>query len=118
MRIVTRAFLALDLVLAKFMIARPHVLVWPLLAVWTSILLTCRDDGRLPPLPLVLIVTLWTNLHGSFAVAWVVAAPIALDAVIASGMAKDPEDRPASAGTLVVEMLGALGRPAPASASR
>ncbi len=34
--------------------------------------------------------------------------------MIASGMAKDPEDRPASAGTLVVEMLGALGRPAPA----
>jgi len=40
--------------------------------------------------------------------------PVALDVVIAAGMAKDPEDRPASAGTLVVDMLGALGRPAPA----
>ncbi|RKQ91542.1 serine/threonine protein kinase [Solirubrobacter pauli] len=40
--------------------------------------------------------------------------PAALDAVLAAGMAKDPEDRPASAGALVVDMLGALGRPAPA----
>ena len=40
--------------------------------------------------------------------------PVALDVVIAAGMAKDREDRPASAGTLVVDMLGALGRPAPA----
>jgi serine/threonine protein kinase len=41
--------------------------------------------------------------------------PAAMDAVIAAGMAKDPADRPASAGALVVEMLGALGRPAPDS---
>ena len=40
--------------------------------------------------------------------------PHALDEVLAIGMAKDPDDRQASAGTLVVDMLGALGRPAPA----
>ena len=40
--------------------------------------------------------------------------PRALDAVLAAGMAKDPDDRPASAGAFVVDMLGALGRPAPA----
>jgi serine/threonine-protein kinase len=40
--------------------------------------------------------------------------PRALDDVLAVGMAKDPDDRQASAGALVVEMLGALGRPAPA----
>ena len=40
--------------------------------------------------------------------------PRALDGVLASGMAKAPEERPASAGALVVDMLAALGRPAPA----
>jgi serine/threonine protein kinase len=40
--------------------------------------------------------------------------PVALDDVLAAGMAKDPDDRPASAGTLVVDMARALGMPAPA----
>ena len=40
--------------------------------------------------------------------------PRALDAVLAAGMAKAPEERPASAGALVIDVLGALGRPAPA----
>jgi hypothetical protein len=40
--------------------------------------------------------------------------PPALDDVLATGLAKDPDDRQPSAGTLVVEMLEALGRPAPA----
>jgi serine/threonine protein kinase len=40
--------------------------------------------------------------------------PRALDGVLAAGMAKDPADRPPSAGALVVEMLEALGKPAPA----
>jgi len=40
--------------------------------------------------------------------------PRALDAVLAAGMAKEPEARPASAGALVIDMLTALGRPAPA----
>jgi serine/threonine-protein kinase len=40
--------------------------------------------------------------------------PRALDDVLAAGMAKDPDDRQPSAGALVVEMLEALGKPAPA----
>jgi serine/threonine protein kinase len=40
--------------------------------------------------------------------------PHALDEVLAIGMAKDPDDRQASAGSLVIDMLGALGKPAPA----
>jgi serine/threonine-protein kinase len=41
--------------------------------------------------------------------------PESLDDVIAAGMAKDPDERPPSAGALVMDMLRALGMPAPAS---
>jgi serine/threonine protein kinase len=40
--------------------------------------------------------------------------PLGLDDVIAAGMAKDPDDRPSSAGALVMDMLRALAMPAPA----
>jgi serine/threonine-protein kinase len=39
--------------------------------------------------------------------------PKALDDVLATGMSKDPDERQATAGGLVVEMLGAMNMPAP-----
>jgi serine/threonine protein kinase len=43
--------------------------------------------------------------------------PAALDEVIEIGMAKDPDDRPPSAGALMIDVLRALDMPAPACLS-
>ncbi len=97
------AFIAMDMILGKFLLARPHVLVWPLLAVWTSLLLNARDEGRPPPPALALLMLVWTNLHGSFALGLIVAAAIALDAVIAAGW-----KRPALLGWLNFGLLALI----------
>ena len=78
------AFVAMDAVLITFVLARPHVLVWPVVAVWTAVLLDRRDRGLPPPLALALLMILWANLHGSFILGFVIAGAIALDALIAA----------------------------------
>lgn len=84
------AFIAMDIILAKFLLARPHVLVWPLLAIWTSLLLRARDQGRAPPLWLASLMVVWTNLHGSFALGFIVAGAIAIDAIMAAEWKRRP----------------------------
>jgi len=75
------AFVAMDLVLISFLLARPHVLVWPILATWTAVLLDCRDKGRKPPLRLAILMLIWANLHGSFLLGFAIAGAVALDAL-------------------------------------
>ncbi|HET7708008.1 MAG TPA: hypothetical protein VFK50_00575 [Sphingomicrobium sp.] len=82
------ATLAMVIVLSPFLFARPHVLVWPLLAGWTAMLLRYRDSGRAPPLPAALLMTLWTNMHGSFPLGLAIAGAVALDALIVAGWAR------------------------------
>lgn len=78
------AFVAMDAILTTFVLARPHVLVWPVAAAWTATLLNCRDKGRPPPLALALLMLLWGNLHGSFIIGFVIAGAVGLDALIAA----------------------------------
>ena len=80
----TLAIIGMDVVLSAFMLARPHVLVWPLLAGWTVLLAKSTETGRPPPLWSALLLTLWANLHGSFPMAAVVGGFLALDALIAA----------------------------------
>lgn len=70
--------------LMPFMIARPHVMAWLPLAMWTVLLLRARDDGRVPSLWGALIITLWANLHGSFVFGFVLLGPFAAEALIAA----------------------------------
>jgi hypothetical protein len=80
----TLAIVGMDVVLSPFTVARPHVLVWPVLALWTVLLAKARDSGRPPPLWTALLLTLWANLHGSFPIAAAIGGCLALDALIAA----------------------------------
>lgn len=71
--------------LLPFLLARPHALAWPLLAVWLIALLRAREAGRAPPLAVALLMTAWANIHGSFALGLALVGPFAAEAVLAAG---------------------------------
>lgn len=73
------AVVLMDLTLIPMMLARPHLLAWPLLALWLAILLRAREADRSPPLVAALLIVPWANLHGSWALGILVAGFIALD---------------------------------------
>ena len=82
--VIAITLVALDLELGRFALARPHVLSWPLLALWTIALLQSAEHGRPPKLWWALVLVIWTNIHASFPLALPVAAAIGLDTLIAT----------------------------------
>lgn len=70
--------------LSTHLLARPHVLVWPLLVIWAGSLMNAQEEGRAPSLWLIVIMILWVNLHGSFIFGLGLILPIAVQAVINS----------------------------------
>ena len=70
------------MLLAPNLLARPHVLALPILALWAVALLSARD--RAPPLPLALLMTLWANLHGGFAFGLALIAPAGAQSILAA----------------------------------
>ena len=66
------------------LLARPHVLVLPILIIWTVELLRARDEDRAPRLAYAALVTLWANLHGSYVIAFVLLAFLGLEALVAA----------------------------------
>ncbi len=48
------------------LLARPHVLAWPVMAAFAIGLLDAAEQGRAPRWPFALLMVLWANLHGSF----------------------------------------------------
>ena len=63
------------------LLARPHVLALPILAIWCARLFDARDRQETPPLALALMMTLWANLHGGFAFGLALIAAACLEAV-------------------------------------
>jgi len=63
------------------LLARPHVLALPLLAVWTAELVSAREQHRAPRFWLLPVITLWANLHGSFAFGIALSGAMALEAL-------------------------------------
>ena len=64
------------------LLARPHILALPLLALWTIGLVTAREEKRAPSLWLALVMLAWANLHGSFAFGLALTAALSLEAVL------------------------------------
>jgi len=62
------------------LLARPHILALPMLAIWTSALVEARERGTAPPLRLAIIMLVWANLHGSFAFGLALAVALGTEA--------------------------------------
>ncbi len=68
--------------LAPSLLARPHMLALPVLALWGAGLMEARRLGRAPSLALIPLMTLWANLHGGFALGLALIAPFAIEGVV------------------------------------
>ncbi len=70
--------------MASHLLSRPHVMAWPLLAVWMAELIKANEQRRVPPWWLLTVMVLWANLHGSFTLGLLLIGPMALEALIDS----------------------------------
>lgn len=78
------------------LLARPHLLALPLLAIWVAGLVDARSRNVAPSYWLLPIMTLWVNIHGSFLLGLGLAAALGLEALMDSG----PKWRPVLLGWL------------------
>ncbi len=91
------------------LLARPHLLVLPIVEAWAAGLLIAREKDRVP-WALLPLMMLWANLHGSFIFGIALAGPFALEAALASGGARTKAARN-WAGFLICAVLAALLTP-------
>jgi hypothetical protein len=62
-------------------LARPHVLALPVMVAWVGGLVRAADEGKDPPYPLLLLMVLWSNLHGGFTLGILLVGAAGLDAI-------------------------------------
>jgi hypothetical protein len=68
--------------LAPHLLARPHVLMLPLMVVWAAALVRCMDRRAPPPYWALPLLVLWANLHGSVVLALGLIGPAVLEALV------------------------------------
>lgn len=71
--------------LRSHLLARPHIVAVPLLALWLAGLVNARDRDAPPPLWLLPLMVLWANLHGSFTLGLALVGAMGLEAALAGG---------------------------------
>ncbi|MGY8636951.1 hypothetical protein RAD15_31220 [Bradyrhizobium sp. 14AA] len=74
--------IAAVILLAPHMLARPHVLVLPVMVTWAAALVRCMDRGGPPPYWALPLLILWANLHGSVVLALGLIGPAVLEALL------------------------------------
>ena len=74
------AMVALVLSMGHFL-ARPHVLVLPVMLAWANGLMSASERGEAPSFWLLPLIALWANLHGGFVFGLVLVGAFALDAL-------------------------------------
>jgi hypothetical protein len=67
--------------MAGGLLARPHVLALPVLALWADLLFVARERDRPPPLAAAGLMLLWANLHGGFAFGLALIGPFSLESL-------------------------------------
>nr|NUR37409.1 hypothetical protein [Sphingomonas sp.] len=75
---------AMDFAIIPTMLARPHLLTWPLLAWWVWLLMRARERDRAPPLVVALLMTPWANIHGGYVFGLAIAGAFGFEALVSS----------------------------------
>ncbi len=75
---------------APSMLARPHLLAWPCLALWCGGLIAARADRTAPSFWLLPVMVLWINLHGSFMAGLLLPGALMIEALFDPGAHRRP----------------------------
>jgi hypothetical protein len=71
---------------APSMLARPHLLAWPCLALWCGGLAAARANRTAPSFWLLPVMLVWINLHGSFMLGLLLPGAFMIEALFDPGV--------------------------------
>jgi hypothetical protein len=69
------------LICGPSLLVRPHVVVLPIMMIWTLGLLTRLERANTPPWWLLGVMVIWANMHAGFTIGFVIAFFVGLEAI-------------------------------------